>query len=411
MNDVGGVTRGSRVWLILTSVWWVGCSVAEQPAGATVSDSAGVRIVTADVLPVASPELALSGEPVLEIGAVEGAPEYQFTQVVGIARLMDGWAVLDADANAVRQFDRSGEYLRTVGRGGQGPGELSRPLQVFALPEDSILVWDAGRPGYSVFSPDGAPVAAQRVALDDAETPGEARIMSGGRYLVLVSYPSPMSVLQEGEGLHRVPVTLRVMDRQERTVETIGVFPGIETVVLSVRGQPLVASAAFPRTLQFGVLDERLVVGTTETLEVRVLAADGALEEIFRAPSGELAFTEADREWYGTHRRQSARSEAERAMVDEFLTTMTFPDQLPAFSSMLVSDSGDIWLRTGRHVPPSGIGPTWSVMGADGAFRGEITMPPGFDPLLISSGEVAGVWRDQTDVPFVRVYRLTGAVS
>lgn len=42
-------------------------------------------------------------------------------------------------------FDSTGRFLQSVGRVGQGPGEFTSPLDVVALPGDSILVAEAGR--------------------------------------------------------------------------------------------------------------------------------------------------------------------------------------------------------------------------------------------------------------------------
>ncbi len=50
--------------------------------------------------------------------------------------------VLDMAASEVRAYDTTGEYLRTIGRPGQGPGELSSPVSLL-VEADTIAVTDS----------------------------------------------------------------------------------------------------------------------------------------------------------------------------------------------------------------------------------------------------------------------------
>jgi len=72
-------------------------------------------------------------EAVLEVrlGSANGAPEEAFGVVSDLAADDDGNVyVLDQRADAVRVFAPSGEYLRTIGQRGPGPGQFSRPNHV-----------------------------------------------------------------------------------------------------------------------------------------------------------------------------------------------------------------------------------------------------------------------------------------
>ncbi|MGH9720845.1 MAG: 6-bladed beta-propeller [Bryobacteraceae bacterium] len=51
-------------------------------------------------------------------------------------------------------FDSKGQYVRTIGRKGSGPGEFVRPNELFMLPGDSVLVLDRGSATASVVGPD-----------------------------------------------------------------------------------------------------------------------------------------------------------------------------------------------------------------------------------------------------------------
>jgi streptogramin lyase len=52
--------------------------------------------------------------------------------------------VLDGSAMAVRVFGPRGEFLRSIGRGGEGPGEFRRPMQIIIAPDGGLWVYDDG---------------------------------------------------------------------------------------------------------------------------------------------------------------------------------------------------------------------------------------------------------------------------
>src|SRR5690606_18561286 len=110
----------------------------------TVRDSAGITIVENPVVGLWRPGEAWSVVEELRIGVAEGDPEYQFGNITGIDADSDGRIyVLDQQAQQVRIFDAQGTLLRTVGRGGSGPGEFSPAAgPLFVVRGDTVLVAD-----------------------------------------------------------------------------------------------------------------------------------------------------------------------------------------------------------------------------------------------------------------------------
>ena len=134
-----------------------GSDVSAVTAGVSERDSAGVTIVENTAFEVPA-ELAwrVSEEPILTIGAVSGAPEQQFAQIQGVARLSDGRiAVLEGQVSELRYFSASGRHLLTVGGTGPGPGEIGSAWALTRLPGDSLLVEDLYT-AYVIFRPDGS---------------------------------------------------------------------------------------------------------------------------------------------------------------------------------------------------------------------------------------------------------------
>jgi len=62
---------------------------------------------------------------------------------------------LDIKEHNIKVFDRDGGYLRTIGKKGQGPGELNTPVGLILTPEKELMVEDALNRRLSFFSREG----------------------------------------------------------------------------------------------------------------------------------------------------------------------------------------------------------------------------------------------------------------
>lgn len=81
----------------------------------------------------------------LSLGGDSGREEIMFSQVRDIeVDDQNRIYVLDSKACQIKIFDESGEYLRTIGKQGQGPEEFSRPLSMSMIGKDVIAVEDMG---------------------------------------------------------------------------------------------------------------------------------------------------------------------------------------------------------------------------------------------------------------------------
>lgn len=117
----------------------------------TIGDTIVVRTVSGSVW--GTPATLV---PEVSIGKTEGDPHYLFGRVTSLAVAPDGTIyVLDYQSADVRAFDPSGTWLRTLGRRGEGPGELSRPGAVAVLSDGRVLVRDPGNQRIQVYRPDG----------------------------------------------------------------------------------------------------------------------------------------------------------------------------------------------------------------------------------------------------------------
>ena len=85
---------------------------------------------------------------------------------------------LDAQLNEVMVFSPDGEYLESIGREGEGPGEFRRPSDLFLTPDGNLAVLQRMPGKIVLLSTDGAPIGNYPVP---EANDGGMRMFSAGR--------------------------------------------------------------------------------------------------------------------------------------------------------------------------------------------------------------------------------------
>lgn len=76
--------------------------------------------------------------------------------------------LLDVQLDCVRVYDVQGKPVRSFGRPGEGPGELTRPSQVEQLPDGRYAVLESFPGRLVLYEPDGSPAGTITPRLPDA---------------------------------------------------------------------------------------------------------------------------------------------------------------------------------------------------------------------------------------------------
>lgn len=96
------------------------------------------------------------GEPVLEIGVLEGDDELVFGALESVVRLPDGSiAVSDGGATRISIFTSDGDFVRSWGREGDGPGEFRSLSRIYPLGTDSLMAAERFSGRLTVFDLEG----------------------------------------------------------------------------------------------------------------------------------------------------------------------------------------------------------------------------------------------------------------
>lgn len=396
-------------------------------AAALLSASAAAqdRIVR---LPERDRALAGTPAPVFSIGRADGAAHQAFGIVAGVAfDANDNLYVLDRQSAHVLVYDRTGRFVRQIGTQGQGPGELMAPLQLTVAGDGTVIVSDIGRPGYSLFRPDGTFL---RNVMTQGWMPGSgAGIGWHPRGGVVGTFRQPIApgsgtrtqnvmplLFQPLEGgaptrLYEIPQAIQIQQQSSA--------PG--QVQVRVSPPPMFSPAVL-----FGVIPNgQMALSFTSGYTVRILDASGQTVRYLQRPMRTRLTTEADRQRGRENQRENMASGRgmiriqiggggdrggggqsggpSRQEVDRRLAEMEFADTIPALRGLRVAPSGKLWVeRTGPVVGEPG---PIDLVTPEGRYLGTI-MRSALPDAISRSGLAAYIERDDDGVERVVVRRL-----
>lgn len=390
-------------------------TLSAQVASSVSRDSAGVRLVD-NAAPLWTPRTAwtLSAAPILTIGP-DGGSAYQFSRIAAAMKLGDGRIVIaDRAALQLQFFDASGRHMRTVGGKGEGAGEFSDIGMVTRLPGDSLAVESVRHT--SIFAPDGSfvrHVSYGPFALGLLQVPFVAVL---GRFdngtAVVVDFP---------QGRRAPHGAARFVDSS--TVLLVSASGAVLRDVGRVPAAAFAASVGAPTPLTFGPelvhasARNRVVMGFGNEFAVREYDDTWTLRRIIRRAWTPRSLTAADLDTYVDAWMTTWSTETGAKRDRERLAQINapYPDALPAFSDLLASASGELWLRdpslvgapacwclSGLSDTPS----TWTVFDASGVWLGTVRMPARFTPSEVGTDYVLGYLRDTANAPRVVMYRI-----
>jgi hypothetical protein len=409
-----------KPWITLVAaVCAAACTSAEGAWKGTITDSAGVTIVTNTDEGVWTPGTRWTLEEELKIGTIEGAPEYQFGQIGFIA--VDSHErifVMDAQAHHIRVFSPNGTYEQTVGQPGAGPGELgAQAITLYMGPGDTLLVPDLANQRVNRYAPDGTSLGSFPLRLEN----GIPMAINATRTGVIAEQVRPLS-LPDRPAKDSLDVIV--------TLGTDGTI--LDTLMSFEPGGTLELGGSQPRMTLFSpepiwqlADDLRLFFGISDNYRISVYDTAGALTQIITMPFTQDPVTERDQEMVMEFFEQQVRDNVPPALheqaIGQFRQMTRFADFYPAFASIQMGPEGSIWVQ---HIQsPSALSEEqleswnfledigareWDVLDADGRFMGVMTMPPRFAPRVIVGNDVYGVWRDDVDVQYVVRFTIVG---
>jgi len=144
--------------LIIVFSLFVCCGLQEAEWGGTIEEVDGVTVVKNPKEGIwdskENGDVTISQEH--KIGELDGPEEFLFVNIADVAVNSKGDIyVADSRLNEIRKFNKGGEYLLTIGRQGQGPGEFQSVSVLTMNSRDDLIAFDGILGRVSVFSDSG----------------------------------------------------------------------------------------------------------------------------------------------------------------------------------------------------------------------------------------------------------------
>jgi hypothetical protein len=389
-------------------------------------------------LPAGDRMLTGTAPVVFTLGRAEGAEHEMFGDVSGVAfDAAENLYVLDRSNARVGVYRRDGAFLRYIGRAGQGPGELVAPLQLAVGEDGTVAVLDLGRPGFSLFRPDGRFVrnvplagwipsvgAAMRWHPRDGivgifrPAPPQAVSSAGS---IRLDGPTPLIFFPLNGGEPR-----RVFEVPSRTTSS-----GTRTPVAGEKNRftaTLVRPPVFAPAILHGALpDGEVALSFTTGYTIRIVDLNGRTIRYLQRPMQVRRTTREDRDRWMARERDRIRSGTGvtvvqtgaaagrgaplsqgqvRAQREQQLAETQFADTIPVLQGMLVAPSGTLWIeRTPRNVGEPG---AVDLVTPGGEYLGTIT-GIGLPHAISRGGLAAYIQADDFGVARVIVRKIPDA--
>lgn len=368
----------------------------------TVGDTVRVRTVSGSVWG-SSPVLVEE----LRIGRLEGPDEETFGFISEMAvDSAGGIYVFDRQVPALRYFNEQGEYVRTLGREGSGPGEYRNTTMGLAVRQDGrVILRDHRNARFNLYSPDGS---VSDSWFFGSATMGNRMLFTDTNdhtYLKVSVGPRGTGELPEHGYAH--------FDEHGELVDTLHT-PRFENA------PPGSVGSSFSPSLEWGISPQGdIVVGASDRYTFEVRKADGRVLRVSREiPTvplipQERAEHEARRSWTIEHEAQ-------------FFPVLPppVPELKPFFRGFYFGADGTIWVHrfvTAERQPPSDVDAgsggrprlTWrepmvfDVFGPDGAYLGQVRVPSQTTPMVFSRERVWGLQTGEFGETYVVRFRLS----
>lgn len=337
-----------------------------------------------------TPEQILHANEVLRIGTVEGADQAAFGSVTFVG--LDGRGLLyvvDGMAQDIRVFDRAGEYIRTLGRKGEGPGEFARLTGLAFGPDGRILAMDLRAQRITTFDSAGTFVGTMHREWRFVFPTWPGRIAADGTLLDLAG------------GVENLDQTKMAPQTFTRIITPIRFSRDLELL----DSLPRVAWTRTAYGGNFAIPFEATTLFAFEASGDAWIADAGGYELVRRDADGDTVLvatmefepvpvTDADRD--------SLVSDYETVGALEQLDIGLVPKTKSTLVGLFAMGEG--WVGVFPRLPNAIPGRFLDVFGPDGVHHGR------FDLGLVlrlrptptfRDGVIYGVHRDELDVPFV----------
>lgn len=395
---MGNHVQSSLSCILCTALGLCGlsaCATERDESAVQRTDSAGVEIAVSGGTDRA---LEWQLDRLFELGGSEEGPESFFrvsAQRVG-ADVHGNLFVLDAENARVVVFDEDGEFVRTVGSRGSGPGEFQIAISLSVSSAGAVAVFDLAKGSLVRFDADGQVDDQQLFPF--SPSPNDQRHFEQSYDTTVVSTGT---VMRDGSGLRQV---LRQIVDADTLVLLELPLPPPEMAIYEECGGGLQLAPVFAPEIAWAARLGRVAVSSSAEYSVAIWEAGSVARIVRRA----IAPVPATRDQALLHLGDGFRINFGRGpcLINpaEMVDKRGYADVVPPIGTVLMSPSGELWVQ--RFTVDRETTVPIDVFDAQGAYVGTVEREA-FAPVILLPGERVGVVeKDEFDVERLAVFAI-----
>lgn len=386
--------------LAVSTLAFTGCRSQDPPVTETAfADSARIVIAT-----TTGPDRALAWTFETDFilgGEASGPTSFNLLQPAAVTASNDGTIlVLDRQARIVQRFTSDGAWLASVGKRGEGPGEIERPHSVAVMPDGRIAVYDFVKRKI-VWLGDDSPSPSEAWArlqpppnLQPHLAGSEAGLIANVIVRASTNPPSrsnDLLLLQAGDTT--TLMTVVVPDFDLRAFQSC---PGV-----SVRIPPV-----FWRSVVWGHKGNTTAVAVGPGYTVRLFRGSRPLRSVRRDLEVRRASVQDALQEVGDDFTLQVGPGTECTIpAAEIVEGSGFEATIPWISQIAVGPAEELWVRR-KQVGSLVEGPI-DVFSSDGSYVGTLPAETPFPVLFLPDGRIGVIERDSLDVDRLAIRRIT----
>ncbi len=297
------------------------------------------------------------------LGGDSDSDDEFFGVITQVASDADGNVyLLDQQLNEVKVFSSEGDFLRTLGREGEGPGEFRQPQDMFFLDDGTLVVLQLAPGRLVLLNPDGEPAGEIPIPTIDGGTPALVGGQGMGDGVMLV-----VSANTQHEGRVDIERSMVLVDGEGNVRETmLSEVRELEFVNFTFHET---AWRSFDNRWRVGSDGNLYAAPEFDAYRIAVWNPDGSAKRVI------------SREF--TPRQRTAEQKQEMYDVLDALLQNQLPTYKidvsgtdPDINQVYPRDDGTLWVLNSRgaHDAPDGALGTFDVFDPDGRFVRQVTL-------------------------------------
>lgn len=368
----------SIVLFISVLIVLISCGKQKTEWQGTIEEVDRVTIVNNSKEPMYSEDV-FSMEEEISIGEAEGEEEYMFSRINDIDVDDERHVYVAEGAFAhIRVFDENGEYLREIGRKGQGPGEMQMPIYVQIIPQNEVIVHDYIAQRLSFFSLDGK-FLRQKSTAKTRNPFIPIKMDAYGNLIVMAAFAPPPIGGKELKMYDSNLELLMMVAKEEKGI--IGIFD---------IGKPSWYCDVSP--------SDNIVWGDSKEYVIQILNTEGDLIKKIIKEYKPLKYTTEDKEVYYNRYSGFVKRGGK----------LNFRDHFPAFSEISVDDEERIFVKTYERVEGSEESFYFDVFDSKGIYIAKVPIRTNLNRNSVwKKGKLYTIEEDEDGYEYIKRYKVT----